>query len=119
MGCKLISACSLGLARGAQARENDLAPATISIQIAQHGRHFVHCTVHQVQQEDYGFDPDGVQHFNGDNFNEMSPSSTDPAYLAAWGDAMYAPLLEGAGSGARWFVQGWSLGHWPNEQLSA
>ena len=121
------------------------------------------CTRAQVQKEEYGFDPDGVQHFNGDNFNEMAPSSTDPAYLAAWGDAMYqlcfqniqteflqhleltviyhiqrkyfcfqkspeilfiawsryAPLLEGAGSGASWFVQGWSLGHWPDEHLSA
>ena len=34
----------------------------------------------KVQQEEYGFDPDGTQHFNGDNFNEMAPSSTDPAY---------------------------------------
>ena len=25
----------------------------------------------QVQREEYGFDPDGVQFFNGDNFNEM------------------------------------------------
>ena len=59
----------------------------------------------KVQKEEYGFDPDGVQHFNGDNFNEMRPSSTDPAYLAGWGHAMYSPLLEGAGSGASWFVQ--------------
>ena len=25
----------------------------------------------QVQREEYGFDPDGTQFFNGDNFNEM------------------------------------------------
>ena len=49
----------------------------------------------------------------------MRPSSTDPSYLAAWGDAMYSPLAAGAGVGARWFVQGWSLGGWPDDQLSA
>ena len=58
------------------------------------GRAFV-----EIQKEEYGFDADGVQYFNGDNFNEMSPPSRDPSYLAAWGDAMYAPLLDGAGTG--------------------
>lgn len=61
----------------------------------------------------------GVQHFNGDNFNEMSPSSTDASYLSGWGEAMYTPLSDVAGDGASWFVQGWSLGRWPDSQLSA
>ena len=55
----------------------------------------------EIQKEEYGFDPDGVQYFNGDNFNEMSPSSRDASYLAAWGEAMYAPLRDAAGTGKR------------------
>lgn len=61
-----------------------------------------------------------MQFFNGDNFNEMSPRSRDSDYLAAWGEAMYQPLAaEMSGVNGSWFVQGWSLGGWPDADVSA
>ena len=71
--------------------------------------------------QEYGFDDaSDVQFFNGDNFNEMSPRSRNSDYLATWGEAMFQPLAaESSGVNGSWFVQGWSLGGWPDADVSA
>lgn len=49
----------------------------------------------------------GTDHvYNTDTFNEMDPTSSDPAYLASAGKAVYNALLAGDPQ-AIWVMQGW------------
>ncbi|XP_046550249.1 alpha-N-acetylglucosaminidase-like isoform X2 [Haliotis rubra] len=64
----------------------------------------------------------GVDHiYNADTFNEMSPKSSDPAYLASAAKGVYNGMLAGD-TQAIWLMQGWlfmSQGFWKPPQIKA
>ena len=68
----------------------------------------------ETMQEEWGVD----HYYNGDTFNEMRPSSSDPDSIAAWGKKVYDGMAA-ADPQAVWFVQGWSLGGWQIPDLQA
>ncbi len=60
--------------------------------------------------------------YNCDVFNEMTPRSSDPAYLAGTSRAVYRAMLA-ADPRAVWMMQGWLFYHaadfWKGEQIKA
>ena len=49
----------------------------------------------------------GTDHiYNGDTFNEMVPSKSDPSYVADWGAAVY-DAIHAADPDGVWLAQGW------------
>ncbi|XP_048255627.1 alpha-N-acetylglucosaminidase-like isoform X4 [Haliotis rufescens] len=64
----------------------------------------------------------GVDHiYNADTFNEMTPRSNDPAYLAAAAKGVYNGMLAGD-TQAIWLMQGWLFmeqGFWKPPQIKA
>ncbi|XP_047493816.1 alpha-N-acetylglucosaminidase-like [Penaeus chinensis] len=65
----------------------------------------------------------GTDHiYNCDTFNEMTPSSNDPAYLTSVGAAIYGGMSH-ADPGAIWVMQGWIFYNaqqfWHTEQAKA
>merc|ERR1712137_941325 len=68
----------------------------------------------EIQTEEFGTD----HFYNADTFNEMRPVSTDAAYVSVWGTAVYGAMAA-ADPDAVWFVQGWSLHGWADDELAA
>ncbi|XP_067677371.1 alpha-N-acetylglucosaminidase-like isoform X2 [Haliotis asinina] len=64
----------------------------------------------------------GVDHiYNADTFNEMTPKSNDPAYLASAAKGVYNGMLAGD-TQAIWLMQGWLFmeqGFWKPPQIKA
>ncbi|XP_015155125.2 alpha-N-acetylglucosaminidase [Gallus gallus] len=56
----------------------------------------------------------GTDHiYSADTFNEMSPLSSDPAYLAGISNAVFRAMT-GADPEAQWLMQGWLFQHQPD-----
>ncbi len=60
--------------------------------------------------------------YNIDLYNEMNPSSNDPAYLKSISSAVYG-ALKAADADAVWVMQGWLFANnpdfWGDEQIRA
>ncbi|XP_048255623.1 alpha-N-acetylglucosaminidase-like [Haliotis rufescens] len=64
----------------------------------------------------------GIDHiYNADSFNEMTPASSDPAYLASAARGVYNAMVAGD-SQAIWLMQGWLFvngNFWKDPQIKA
>jgi alpha-N-acetylglucosaminidase len=76
--------------------------------------------------ETYGLNPSDITseiHLNADTFNEVDPTSTDPAYLQACNAAVYSAMAQGVPTGVKavYVMQGWLFLHeyWTADRIQA